>query len=211
MLTLYYTDASCSAAAHITIEETGRAYVARFVDFSKSEQRSPEYLKINPKGKVPALDADGTIITENVAIQYYLATTFREAKLCPQEPAAFVRWLSLVSWISNTVHPDARHITRPENYCDDTSCHVAIREKGRKNLSRWLGDIDNILAGGPWMMGRDYSTADPYALVFVGVALSRGVPVSDFANIRRWRTDMIARPAVRKILEGEKSPILDPD
>ncbi len=209
MMTLYYTDASCSAAAHITIEETGQPYTARFLDFSKSEQRAPAYLKINPKGKVPALDVDGTVVTENVAIQYYLATAFPDARLCPTDREGFVRWLSLVSWISNTVHPDARHITRPENYSDEPSNFDAIREKGRKTLRRWLGDIDAMLGQGPWMMGDDYSTADPYALVFVGVALSRGVSVTDLVNIRRWRRDMIARPAVRKILQGEKSPLLD--
>lgn len=211
MMTLYHTRESCSAASHITLEETGAPYESYAVDFSANEQRSERYLRVNPKGKVPALDVDGTVITENVAIQYYLAHAFPEKQLCPGDDAGRIRWLSLISWISNTVHPDARHISRPENYCDDPATHEAIRAKGRRTLARWLGEFDRMLAAGPWMMGEQYTTADPYALVFVGVGKGRGVPVGSFPNIVRWKRDMLRRPAVRKVLEAENSIILFDD
>lgn len=211
MMTLYCARGSCSAASRITLEETGAPYRSCDLDFSIGEQRSERYLRINPKGKVPVLDVDGAIITENVAIQYYLAHRFPEKRLCPQDDAGHIRWLSLISWISNTVHPDARHISRPENYCDDPATHEAIRDKGRRTLGRWLGEFDGMLAAGRWMMGEQYTTADPYALVFVGVGMGRGVPVSGFPNIVRWKREMLERPAVRKVFEAEASIILADD
>lgn len=209
MIELYYTRNSCSAASHITLEEIGVPYTAHFLDFQQGEQKSPKYLDINPKGKVPALKVGNELITENVAIQYYLATAYPQKNLMPAEGFRRAEWLSLISWLSNTVHPDARHITRPENYCDDPGTHESIRKKGRQTLATWLSDLDTRLRGRTWLMGDQYTTADPYALVFFGIGKRCGVPVAGLENYRAWKSRMLARPAVRKVLENETSDILD--
>ena len=81
MLTLYYAPGACSMASHIGLEETGAPYQTRLVSFANSEQRSEAYLKINSRGKVPALSVDGSILVENTAILTYLAkkVSHREA------------------------------------------------------------------------------------------------------------------------------------
>jgi glutathione S-transferase len=77
MLTLYYAPGACSLAAHIVLEESGEKYTPREVDFSKSEQRSEAYLKLNPLGRVPVLGLDdGQPLPENTAILPYLGKRF---------------------------------------------------------------------------------------------------------------------------------------
>lgn len=208
MLTLYYAPRSCSTAAHIVLEEIGVPYRAVKVDFAVAEQRSPEFLRLNPKGKVPVLVDGSDIITENVAIQYHLLMKHPEARLWPDDHIGRVHWLSFVAWLSNSVQPDARHITRPENYCDDPSSHPALRSKGRATLAKWMGAIDSRLSQGTWILGDNYTTADPYALVFAGVAERFGVPIGGFLHLVEWVRRALERPAVRRILELEESALL---
>lgn len=208
MMRFYYAPNSCSTAAHMVLEEAGAPYVAQEVDFSSGEQHTPEFRALNPKGKVPVL-LDGTeTITENLAIQYHLATRFPEAGLRPSDPIAVVHWLSVMAWLSNTVQPDARHITRPENYTADPSCKPAVVAKGRETTTRLMGDIDRMLSEGPWIMGRQYTTADPYALVFVGVAKRYGLDLSPNRHMANWTERMVERPAIRKVLEAEHNALL---
>jgi len=208
MLTLYYAPRSCSTASHIVLEELGVPYQASAVDFSTAEQRSPAFLRVNPKGKVPVLVDGQTVITENVAIQYHLALTHPEARLWPDDHDGRVRWLSFVAWLGNSVQPDARHITRPENYADDPSTHPALQTKGRATLAKWMGTLDARMSASPWMLGDQYTTADPYALVFAGVAERFGVPIGGFDHLVGWVRRMLERAPVRRILELEDSVLL---
>ncbi len=208
MLTLYYAPRSCSTASHIVLEEIGAPYRAAKVDFATAEQRSPDFLRLNPKGKVPVLVDGDAVFTENVAIQYHLVVTHPEARLWPDDHEARVRWLSLVSWLANSVQPDARHITRPENYSDDPSTYPALQAKGRATLEKWMRTLDERIATGRWMMGHQYTTADPYALVFAGVAERFGVPISGFGHLAGWVGRMLERAPVRRILELEDSALL---
>ena len=87
MLTLYYAPGSSSMASHITLEEAGARYETRFVNEGAGEHRTEAYLRVNPRGKVPALRlTDGTVLVENVAIQTYIARTHPEAGLLPTDP-----------------------------------------------------------------------------------------------------------------------------
>lgn len=206
----FYAQRSCSAASHIVLEEAGASYEAIELDFSAGEQRGEAFLAVNPRGKVPVLCDGAETITENVAIQYYLTEKFPEAGLRPADTVERVKWLSTITWLSSTVQPDARHITRPENYTEDPAGIPAIVRKGEKTLVRLMGEIDSMLCGKPWLMGEQYTTADPYALVFVGVAKTNGIDLSPFGSLAAWRARMLSRPAVRKVLESEANALIEP-
>jgi glutathione S-transferase len=208
MLTLYYAPRSCSTASHIVLEEMGAPYRAVKVDFAIAEQRSPEFLRLNPKGKVPVLVDGDAVFTENVAIQYHLVVTHPEARLWPDDHEGRVRWLSFIAWLANSVQPDARHITRPENYTDDPSNHPALQAKGRATTAKWMRTLDDTLATSRWMLGERYTTADPYALVFAGVAERFDVPIGSYTNLVGWVRRMLERAPVRRILELEDSALL---
>jgi glutathione S-transferase len=96
---------------------------------SVTEQKSAAYLKINKRGQVPVLIADGEVIVENLAIQNYIAKTFPEAQLAPTDVLGESRWLSTLAWISNSVHPSAKRISRPYYFATDESAYESIRKK----------------------------------------------------------------------------------
>jgi len=103
MLTLYYAPGVCSMASHIGLEESGAAYEVKPVALAKGEQKTDGYLKINPRGKVPALSVDGKILTENTAILNFLGKRFPEKRLLPTELFDEERCISTCAWLSNTV------------------------------------------------------------------------------------------------------------
>jgi glutathione S-transferase len=208
MMKLYYGAGACSMASHITLEETGAPYDTYSVNMAQREHKSPEYIKVHPHGKVPALDVDGKIIIENVAIQYYLAKQFPAASLAPKNVADEAQWISTNAWFSNTVHPSFGRWNRPMNFTPDEAAHDKIKELGKQAFWENLQEIDRRLEGREWMVGSQYTTSDPYALVFYGWGMRPNLPLKELKNFTAHKDRMLKRPAVRKILEREKSPIL---
>jgi glutathione S-transferase len=127
MLTLYFSPGACSMASHIGLEETGAPYQAKPILLAKGQQRTDEYRKINPRGKVPALDVDGKILVENTAILTYLARRFPEKKLLPSDPYDEARCISTMCWFSSIVHPAYQHYHRPERFADGDGALAAVK------------------------------------------------------------------------------------
>ena len=201
MLTLYYTPGACSLAAHIVLEESGKSYTPREVDFAHNEQRSEAYLKINPQGRVPALRLDdGESLTENTAILPYLGKRFG---LWPTETIAEAKALSLIGFFAASVHPAHAHFGRPERYAADTAAYATIKETGLKTFHGYLKQIDAMLAGRDWL-SQAYSVLDPYALVFYAWGFRRELPVGELEHYTAFKDRMLARPAVRRVAEEEK-------
>lgn len=203
MLTFYYAPGSSSMAAHIALEEAAAAYEGKLVDESKGEQRSAAYLKINPRGKVPALELDdGTVITENVAIQTYIARTHPQAQLLPSDPPAEARAFSLMSFFASSVHVAFAHLWRPERYTDEPSAFAGIKAKGRRTFFDCCREIDGLLAGKRWFLGQ-FSTVDGYGLVFYSWGKRIELPMHELGNYTAHKDRMLKRPAVRRTLAQE--------
>ena len=117
MLTLYFSPGACSLASHIGLEETGAPYEAKPILLAKGQQRTEEYQKINPRGKVPALSVDGKILVENTAILTYLARRFPEKKLMPTDPAEEARCIGTMCWFSSIVHPSYQRVQPARAFC----------------------------------------------------------------------------------------------
>ena len=132
MLTLYFSPGACSLASHIGLEETGAPYEAKPILLAKQQQRTESYLKINPRGKVPALSVDGKILIENTAILTYLARQFPEKRLMPTDPAEEARCIGTMCWFSSIVHPSYQRVNRPERFAEGQGAHDAVKENGRK-------------------------------------------------------------------------------
>ena len=167
MYILYFSPGACSMAAHVLLEECGADYEAKRVALAKGEQRTEEYRKINPHGKVPALAVNGKVITQNAAILPYIAGQFPNAKFLPLDPVDFANCVELVGWLASTVHPAfglALHPERPAGGADIGEAAIkTIGDTGRKNFWNCLEEIDARLSGNQWMMGDQYTFADPYA------------------------------------------------
>jgi glutathione S-transferase len=210
MLTLYFSPGACSMATHIGLEETGAPYEEKPTMLMKGEHKTEAYMKINPRAKVPALSVDGRVITENTAILTYLARQFPEKKLLPSDPVAEAQCISTMAWLSNTVHPSYGHYFKPDRYAETEAAQADVKQMGSKAFFANLKEIDSMLKGKQWMMGDQYTVADPYALVFYGWGVRGKFPVDELTAYTAWKDRMLARPAVRKILESEGSVLVKP-
>ena len=205
MLKFYYAPGACSLATHIGLEESGAKYDGQQLSFAKAEQRTPEYLKINPRGRVPALVVEEGTIVENTAILDFIAATYAP-QLMPKDAVQRARAISLMAWFSNTVHPNFTHIGR--RFATDPSVHEHLKATGKDNFFANLKEIDGLLAGKQWFVGDAFSVVDGYALVFYAWGKRIGLPMAELKNYTAWKERMMARPAVKRVLEREQSVLV---
>ncbi len=202
MLKLFYTPGTCSLASHIALEETGVDYTAVPIDFSKAEQTKPDYLAVNPKGRVPALVTDRGTITETPAILTYIAQSLPQAKLAPlDDPYEFARIESFLSYLCSTVHVAHAHGRRGSRWADDPAAHEAMRAKVASNMTDCFQLIETSMLAGPFVAGDSYSIADPYLFTIAGWLEPDGVDPARFPKILDHRNRMTQRPAVARVLE----------
>ena len=200
---LYYAPGACSLASHIAIEEVGVPYETQKLNLAEGDQRKPDYLRINPRGRVPTLVVDGKVLTENIGILTYFGGGYPQANLWPEKTWDQAKLVSTLGWFSNTVHPAYGHVVRAERYVDDEAAKEAIKVKGKASFQGYLEEIDRLLAGQKWCMGAQYTVADPYLLVFYRWANRQKMPVRELKHYSAVVDRILARPAVQKVMADE--------
>ena len=201
MLTLFVGSSStCSLASHIALEEAGANYQVTRLDLGKGDQRSADYLKVNPKGRVPALATDKGIITENPAILYFIAQTHPRANLAPRDPVALAQMQAFNSFLCSTVHPAHAHKLRGARWSDDAAVIEALKIKVPQNMTDYFVMIENDYLIGPWVMGEYFSVADCYLYVISTWLEGDGADTSKLPRVLDHRARMAERPAVKKVL-----------
>jgi glutathione S-transferase len=203
MMTLYFSPGACSLASHIGLEETGAPYELKPILLAKGQQRTEAYQKINPRGKVPALAVDGKVLVENTAILTYLSRRFPEKKLLPSDPSAEALCIGTMCWFTSVVHPSYQRSHRPERFAEGEAALAAVKENGKKSFWANLQEIDSMIQRNDWVMGREFTAVDGYALVFYGWAERSGFPVKDLGSYTTWKERMMQRPTVKKCVEDE--------
>ncbi len=204
MLTFYYATNTCALASHIALEESGAAYDARRVDFATAEQTKPDYLRINPKGRVPALIAGRGVLTETPAILAYIAQTHPEARLAPlDDPFAFAELQSFMSYLCATVHVAHAHRGRGYRWTDDAAAIEAMKKKVPETVGACFDLIERKMFRGPWVMGEAYTVADPYLFTIARWVEGDGVDPHAFPRVLDHRERMAGRPAVQRALKSE--------
>lgn len=206
MLKLYYSPGACSLASHIALEEAKAPYTAQRVDLKNGEQRSPEYLKINPKGRVPALQTEKGILSESPVILGYIAQAFPAAKLTSDvDSFAFADMQAFNLYLATTVHVAFAHVFRPTRYGDGDTVAAAMRIKASAMLDDAFDMIDKKMADGRhYVHGDQYTISDPYLLVFSRwLDRSNLGPVDQFDRVAAHRKRIEDRPAVKKVLSVE--------
>ncbi|WEK40657.1 MAG: glutathione S-transferase family protein [Candidatus Brevundimonas colombiensis] len=202
MLTLHTAPGSCSRASHIALEEAGLDYQVRFVDFAKGNQRQPDFLAINPKGRVPALVTDRGVLTEGPAILAYIAALAPQARLAPTDPFDFARMQAFNLYLASTIHVAHAHGRRAARWSDDAAAQTSMAAKVSDNMRTGFERIEASLDG-DWVMGDVYSVADPYLFVFSGWLESDGVDIARFPRVADHFERMSRRPAVQRVLAWE--------
>lgn len=201
---LYYSPGSCAMASHIALEESGLPYTAERIDFKSSQQTTPEYLKINPKGRVPALVTDRGVLTETPALLVYIAQSAPKAKLLPEDPYAFAQAQSFNSYLCSTVHINHAHKMRGARWAVEENSFADMKRKVPETMAASFGLIERDMIRGPWVMGEQYTICDPY-LFTVGMWLEGdGVDLATLPKVMAHRKRMLERPAVQKVVADEK-------
>ncbi|BCT91438.1 glutathione S-transferase GST-4.5 [Lysobacter helvus] len=198
---LYYSPGTCALADHIALEWIGKPFQA--TRLSKEDRQTPEYLAINPAGAVPALDVDGWILTQNVAILNYLADTHPDAQLggdgTPKGRAEVNRWLSFAN---SDVHPLFKVFFGSANFLEDPKLIEKAQDNARQSLRTLFERADKQLAGKQWIAGTR-SIADPYLFVVLRWARAVKVDLSGLDHLHAFFEHMRKDPGVQKALEEE--------
>ena len=196
----YYSPRSCALASHIVLEHIGADFEAIRLDFQANQQRSAEYLAINAKGRVPALVTERGVITETPAILLYLAQTYPQSGVAPlDDPFALAELQAVNSWFCSTVHVAHAHGSRGARWADDATALQAMKAKVAQNMTDCFDWIERELLRGPWMMGKDFSVADPYLFTLTIWLMQNGVDLARFPRVADHYQRMLALPAVQKI------------
>jgi glutathione S-transferase len=199
---LYYKSGACPLAPHIVLEELGLPYEAEVVDLkTKLTASGKNYLLVNAKGYVPALELDdGTVLTEGPAIVQYLADLKPEKKLAPAngslERYKLQAWLTFVGTELHKQFSPIFNSAAPEEW----------KELCRATLVRRLTWVDGELAGKDYLMGADFSVADAYLFTVLRWTAAVKVDISAMANIAAFRTRVAARSAVQAAMKAEGLP-----
>jgi glutathione S-transferase len=206
---LYYSRTACSIAPHIALEEIGAEFEARHIDLAKGEHRSPDYLKVNPRGRVPAMVIHGEVVTEVPALLTYIAGLKPEAALIPPPGTlAHARCFEWLGFLSSTVHVTYAQFRRPERFIEPGSaCAGEVSSEGLARTIALYEEVEERLRG-PWAAGDAYSIADAYLFPFYTWAWRLELDMT--ARCPRW-TDLFERtkkrPAVQRAMAREQGDI----
>jgi glutathione S-transferase len=197
----YYSPGSCALASHIALLDAGAPHEAIRVSFQAEEQKKPDYLKINPKARVPSLITDKGILTETPAILAYIAQTYPDKKLAPLSDAfTFAQVQAFNSYLCATVHVAHAHGRRGTRWADDESAIAAMKRKVPQTMADCFALIEKTMIKGPWVMGDSYTICDPYLYTMSTWLKGDEVDVAKFPRVSAHFAAMNERPSVREAL-----------
>src|ERR1700736_3183376 len=205
MFKLYYAPGTCALASHIALQEAGAAYTTERVDFKANQQNSPEYLAINPKGRVPTLVTDRGVLTETPAMLAFIAQSFPQAKLAPlDDPFEFAKVQAFNSYLCSTVHVAHAHKLRGARWATEETTFADMKRMVPKTVGACFALIERDMLKGPWVMGERYTICDPYLYTLAGWLEGDSVDIATLPKVADHRKRMSERPAVQKVMAEQQ-------
>ena len=212
MIRLHYYPGNASFTPHVLLHELGVPFERGLVDRDHGAHKSPAYLRLNPNGLIPVLEDDGLVLYETAAICMHLADRHPQARLAPPvgsvERAHFYKWMV---WMTNTLQATLMHYFYPERMVDDGNVDGArqVRAHAEARVGGLLQQMADQLNGhgGPWLLGREFSALDPFALMLC--RWTRGFasqPARDYPQIGPYLLRVLERPAVQRVIVDEQLP-----
>ena len=202
-LTLCYAPQTCATVPFITLTEAGAEFDVQNLNSRTGQLKSPEFLRLNPKHKVPVLIIDGEALTENLALQVWIARHYPAAKLLPADPLQEIKAISLMSFCGSGIHPHLTPNARPENYCDLPGSAENVKKVGNKLLFEDFDVVEKMLAGREWFFDH-FTACDAYFFWCFRRAISFKLDLSQFKNCHAHLARMRERASVQKLEAHEK-------
>jgi len=207
-LVLYYAPFTCALAPYITLTEAGAPFEVRPINMRKGENRTPDYLKLSPKHQVPVLVIDGEPLTENPAIQIWIARHYPAAKLLPADPMQELKAIALLSWCASGIHPYLARINAPARVCDVAGAEPAVVRAAQDQIFEKFAIADDLLAGRQFFF--DHFTApDAHFFWCFRRAGQFKLDLAPFKNCTAHFERMKERPSVKKLLAFEERVLGD--
>jgi glutathione S-transferase len=203
-LTLYYSPITCALAPYVNLTEAGADFTVRNVNLRKDEQNTPDYLKLNPKHKVPVLIVDGKVLTENVAINMWIARNFPQANLLPKDPWAELNAISIMSWCASGIHPFLARTNSPPRVCDVPGADESVRRLAAEQLYANYAIADEMLAGRDYFFDH-FTVADAHFFWSFRRGTQFELDLAKYSNCQAHYARMQQRPSVQKCLAHEKA------
>lgn len=199
---LFHFPRACSQVTMNALEEAGFDYEDQVINIMNGEQKSPKYLAVHRSGKVPALQMDDQVITENASIIYFLHNQKPEAGILPfvQSDSERAQQVSDLVWCSGTVHPTMRQIRMPIRFTDGDPS--GIQQKGHELLEDIAIHVDQRLAEG-WWYGEAWSIVDVYLNWIFTTASTAGFEISMYGNLGAMMENVQARDSYQRALARE--------
>lgn len=198
--TLFISPGACAMASHVALLEAGIPHETRVVDLKKGDQRTPEYLAVNPAGVTPALETDQGVITQNAAILAWAAQTVPEKNLAPIDDAfAFARFNAFNGWLASSLHPALGKVLFSRPPLEGAAKDEAV-EAARVKLDL----AEQHLVEGPWVFGDTWTLSDGYLMVFERWARQAGLlDAARFPKLNAHLDLVQSREAVKRMLADE--------
>ena len=200
---LYYAPVTCAMAPYITLTEADADFEVKPLNFRAGQNRTEEYMQLNPKHKVPLLVVDGQTLTENVAIQLWIARRFPEAGLLPSDSWDEVKAVSIMSWCASGIHPYLSRINSPAKVSDVAGTEESVSRIAAEFLAEAYGIAEGMLEGREYFF--DHFTApDAHFFWCVRRSTQFDIDLEPYPNTRAHFARMQTRPSVQKLLAFEK-------
>jgi glutathione S-transferase len=204
LLKFYYAPHTCALASHIALDQAGADYETVRVDFATNAQRTPAYLAINPKGRVPALVTERGVLTETPAILTFICQSYPQARLAPLDDAfALAQVQSFNSYLCSTVHVAHAHRMRGYRWADDPAAIAEMQRKAPQAVSECFALVEHEMFKGPWVMGDTYGICDMYLFTFSQWLEADGVDLTKIPKVVDHRRRMSELPVVRRVVAAE--------
>jgi len=201
---LYSFTGSCGLAPNIALEWAGADYELELI--KRSDTRKPDFLKLNPVGKVPVLELDdGRVLTEVPAVLMWIAEHWPDAKLGPDTNEdsvnAMRKWLS---GFNGDIHPSFTPYFLTFRYAESEDAQKEVKSIAAEEVAFQLSVVDRHMAGHDWVMGERRTVADAYLMVFCMWAGFLPGKLSAYPNLAAFAERMQADPGVKAAMKAQK-------
>lgn len=203
-ITLYHSPGACSMATYISLIEAGADFKVSIISLKHNEQSSPVFAALNPKKKVPFLVVDGRGLSENVAMQTWIAENFPSANLFPADSWDQKRALSYMGWFGSGIHP---HITRhfkPAKFTSVAEAHSDLKAKGKAMYMEQLALVESELTDKTFFFDH-FTVCDAYFFWIYERALQEGFDLSSFKQCTAHNNLLRERTSVQQVLAHTSS------
>lgn len=196
MLKLHYAPRTISIVVAIILEQTRTPYEAIRVDFASAEQTKDAYRRVNPKGRVPALETENGILTETPAIVEYIAP-----ELVPSDAFAAAKMRELIAFLSSTMHPHHAHGARGARWADEQSSIDDMKRKMPQRMAECAAHLEEYLPSLPFPVGQFAVVSDAYLYMVLTWLKGDGVDIENYPRLAAFQHQMNTHASVQAVYE----------